>query len=86
MTRPPPLRIAVVCALVAGVVDRVTEDLQGAAPGADLVSLSTGAGLVIIGADAALNWVLENHEAPCGAGVSAAPVRRPEGPAGSGGV
>lgn len=45
--------------------------LQGAAPGAKLVSLSTGAGLVIIGADAALNWVLENHAAPCGAGVPA---------------
>lgn len=45
--------------------------LQGAAPGARLVSLSTGAGLFIIGADAALNWVLENHDAPCGAGVSA---------------
>lgn len=48
------------------------EQLQGAAPGAKLVSLSTGAGLVIIGADAALNWVLENHNAPCGVGVSAA--------------
>lgn len=47
------------------------EKLQGAAPGAKLVSLSTGAGLVILGADAALNWVLENHAAPCGAGVSA---------------
>ena len=46
--------------------------LHGAAPGAKLVSLSTGAALVIVGADAALNWVLENHEAPCGAGVSAA--------------
>jgi serine protease AprX len=45
--------------------------LQGAAPGARLVSISTGAGLFIIGADAALNWVLENHEAPCGAGVPA---------------
>ncbi len=44
---------------------------QGAAPGAKLVSVSTGAGLVIIGADAALNWVLENHEAPCGEGVPA---------------
>lgn len=42
---------------------------QGAAPGAKLVSISTGAGIVIIGADAALNWVLENHDAPCGAGV-----------------
>ncbi len=48
------------------------EKLQGAAPGAKLVSLSTGAGIVILGADAALNWVLENHRAPCGAGVSAA--------------
>jgi serine protease AprX len=47
-------------------------DLQGAAPGASLVSISTGAVLLIVGADAALNWVLENHDAPCGAGVSAA--------------
>ena len=46
--------------------------LHGAAPGAKLVSLSTGAALVILGADAALNWVLENHEAPCGEGVPAA--------------
>jgi subtilisin family serine protease len=45
--------------------------LQGAAPGAGLVSISTGAVLFIIGADSALNWVLENHEAPCGAGVPA---------------
>ncbi|KQT89107.1 peptidase S8 [Marmoricola sp. Leaf446] len=48
------------------------EKLQGAAKDAKLVSISTGAALVILGADAALNWVLENHEAPCGAGVSAA--------------
>jgi serine protease AprX len=46
--------------------------LQGAAPGAGIVSISTGAVLFIIGADAALNWVLENHEEPCGADVSAA--------------
>ena len=45
--------------------------LHGAAPGAKLVSLSTGAVLFIVGADAALNWVLENHEAPCGEGVPA---------------
>jgi subtilisin family serine protease len=44
--------------------------LHGAAPGAKLVDISTGAVLVIIGADAALNWVLENHAHPCGAGVS----------------
>ncbi|RYU11487.1 S8 family peptidase [Nocardioides iriomotensis] len=46
--------------------------LHGAAPGAKLVSLSTGAALVIVGADTALNWVLENHDAPCGEGVPAA--------------
>ena len=45
---------------------------SGAAPGAGLVSISTGAVLLIVGADSALNWVLENHEAPCGAGVPAA--------------
>ncbi len=45
---------------------------RGAATDAKLVSISTGAGIVIIGADAALNWVLENHAAPCGAGVAAA--------------
>ncbi|HEV2780896.1 MAG TPA: S8 family peptidase [Actinophytocola sp.] len=44
----------------------------GSAPGAKIVSISTGAVIVIIGADAALNWVLENHRAPCGAGVPAA--------------
>lgn len=46
--------------------------MHGAAPGASLVSLSTGAVLFIVGADAALNWVLENHDAPCGEGVPAA--------------
>ncbi|HEV7727242.1 MAG TPA: S8 family serine peptidase [Modestobacter sp.] len=45
--------------------------LSGAAPGASLVSISTGAVLLIVGADSALNWVLENHEHPCGATVSA---------------
>ncbi len=45
--------------------------MHGAAPGASLVSISTGAVLFIIGADAALNWVLEHHDAPCGAGVPA---------------
>ena len=52
--------------IVAGRPTTLTsgEKLQGAAPGAKLVSLSTGAGIVILGADAALNWVLENHDAP----------------------
>ncbi|GAA2080042.1 hypothetical protein GCM10009821_20420 [Aeromicrobium halocynthiae] len=48
------------------------DEVQGAAPGAKLVSISTGAAVLILGADASLNWVLENHAAPCGAGVSAA--------------
>lgn len=43
----------------------------GSAPGAKIVSLSVGAALLIIGADSALNWVLENHAHPCGAGVPA---------------
>src|SRR4051794_23429408 len=47
--------------------------LQGAAPGASLVDISTGAVLLIVGADSALNWVLETHPPPCGAGVPAAP-------------
>ncbi|MQA27647.1 MAG: S8 family serine peptidase, partial [Micromonosporaceae bacterium] len=46
--------------------------LHGAAPGAALYGLSVGAGISIIGADAALNWVLEHHAAPCGADVPAA--------------
>ena len=59
--------------IVAGRPTTLTDGgkLQGAAPGAKLVSISTGAGIVILGADSALNWVLENHEAPCGAGVPA---------------
>lgn len=61
-----------VSGIVAGRPTTLTtgEKLQGAAPGAKLVSISTGAGLVILGADTALNWVLENHAAPCGVGVS----------------
>src|SRR4029453_17857127 len=43
--------------------------LQGAAPGASLVSISTGAVLLIGGADSGVNGGVENHEAPCGAGV-----------------
>ncbi|MET9231229.1 S8 family serine peptidase [Lentzea sp. NPDC003310] len=45
--------------------------IRGAAPGAKGVVISTGAAILILGADAALNWVLENHAAPCGAGVPA---------------
>lgn len=45
--------------------------VSGAAPGAKIVSLSTGAAVVIISADSSMNWVLEHHAAPCGPGVSA---------------
>ncbi|MGH9243312.1 MAG: S8 family peptidase [Acidimicrobiales bacterium] len=46
----------------------VQHELHGAAPGTSIVSLSVGAGQFIIGADAALNWVLEHHDDPCGNG------------------
>lgn len=64
--------------------------VSGAAPGAKIVALSTGAAIAILGADSALNWVLENHKAPCGAGVSVAQcppikvVNNSYGPAGGG--
>ena len=60
--------------IVAGRPTTLTDGtkLHGAAPGAKLVDISTGAGLFIIGADSALNWVLENHAHPCGASVPAA--------------
>ena len=69
-----------VAGIVAGRPTTLTtgEKLQGAAPVAKLVSISTGAGIVILGADTALNWVLENHAAPCGVSVPAAvcpPIR-----------
>ncbi len=62
-----------VSGIVAGRPTTVSDGttVQGAAPGAKLVSISTGAVLFIIGADSALNWVLENHDAPCGEGVPA---------------
>jgi subtilisin family serine protease len=62
-----------VSGIVAGRPTTLTDgtQLQGAAPGASLVNISTGAVLLIVGADSALNWVLEHHDAPCGAGVPA---------------
>ncbi|MFD9965418.1 S8 family peptidase [Amycolatopsis sp. NPDC058986] len=44
----------------------------GSAPGSKITAISTGAALLVLGTDAALNWVLEHHAAPCGAGVSPA--------------
>ncbi|MGH3867364.1 MAG: S8 family serine peptidase [Pseudonocardiaceae bacterium] len=52
--------------------------VSGAAPEAKIVSLSTGAAVVIVSADSSLNWVLEHHSAPCGAAVPTAqcpPIR-----------
>lgn len=64
--------------------------VSGAAPGAKLVALSSGAAITILGPDSALNWVLENHTAPCGAGVPTAQcppikvVNNSYGPSGGG--
>ncbi|MHA6780576.1 S8 family serine peptidase [Pseudonocardia saturnea] len=59
-------------------------EVSGAAPGATLVSISTGAALVIIGADTALNWVLENHADPCSGCPPIKVVNNSYGPAGGG--
>lgn len=59
-------------------------EVSGAAPGAKLVSISTGAALVIIGADTALNWVLENHADPCDGCPPIKVVNNSYGPAGGG--
>lgn len=63
-----------VSGIVAGRPTKLTDGdrLQGAAPKANIVSLSAGLALFVVGADAALNWVLENHEHPCGPDVPAA--------------
>lgn len=62
-----------VAGIVAGRDVTLTDGgkLHGAAPGASLYGLSVGAGLTILGANSALNWVLDHHRAPCGAGVPA---------------
>ena len=52
--------------------------IHGAAPGSRLVGLSVGFTLAVYGSDAALNWVLEHHAAPCGEGADPAecpPIR-----------
>ena len=62
----------------------------GSAPGSKIIPISTGATIVVLGTDAALNWVLENHAAPCGAGVPASTcppikvINNSYGPAGGG--
>jgi subtilisin family serine protease len=40
-------------------------ELSGAAPGADVISLSVGAAIALLDANSAIAWVLDNHENPC---------------------
>jgi serine protease AprX len=57
---------------IVGGVPLVTNEgkhIHGAAPGAKLIGLSIGQSDTIYGGAAGLEWVLENHAAPCGAGV-----------------
>jgi len=58
--------------------------LHGAAPAATVIGLSVGAGLSILGADAALNWVLEHHENPCAGCPPIKVTNNSYGPAGGG--
>jgi len=62
-----------VASIAAG--GQVTTDtgrrLHGAATGAKVVALGMGANSSIIAANLALEWVLENHRAPCGPDVGA---------------
>ena len=62
-----------VAGIAAGVPTTLVDgtQLQGAAPGAKLIGLSVGQLISVYGGNTGLNWVLENHRAPCGAGVSA---------------
>lgn len=60
-----------VAGIVAGVpvVTSNGKHLQGSAPGAKLVMLSVGAGLSILDAAAAHNWILEHWHNPCRTGA-----------------
>jgi len=58
--------------------------LHGAAPGATIISLSVGAGLSILGADAALNWVLDHHNNPCAGCPPIKVTNNSYGPSGGG--
>ncbi len=61
-----------VAGIAAGVPTVLSDGtrLQGAAPGATLIGLSVGQAVSVYGGDSGLNWVLNNHLAPCGAAVS----------------
>jgi len=50
------------------VTDAADRHLRGAAPGVDLVGISTGATIAIYGGLVGMYWVLEHHADPCGDG------------------
>lgn len=56
-----------VAGIAAGgrVTDTTGRKIRGAAPGADIVSVSTGASLSVYGGTLGMYWVLEHHEDPC---------------------
>lgn len=54
---------------IAAGVEVTTADgrtFSGVAPGAKVVSISTGAAIGIYGANAALDWIVRHHDDPCG--------------------
>jgi serine protease AprX len=55
------------------VVDRAGRHLRGAAPGADIVSVSMAAAVNTYGGSIGMYWVLDHHADPCGDG-SCAPI------------
>lgn len=65
---------------IAAGVDVATTDgrqLHGAAPGAHLIGLSTGATIVLFSSNNALDWVLEHHENPCAGNLLGGPQECP---------
>jgi serine protease AprX len=56
-----------VAGTAAGRAVRSTDgrELSGAAPGAELISLSVGAVVAVLDANSAMEWVLDHHENPC---------------------
>ena len=75
-----------VAGIVAGRDVQISDGsrLHGAAPGATVIGLSVGAGLSILGADAALNWVLEHHANPCAGCPPIKVTNNSYGPSGGG--
>jgi len=59
-----------VAGIAAGyrVTDKADRHLRGAAPGADIISLSAAQAVTVYGGVSAMYWVLENHADPCGDG------------------